>query len=98
MSIMTNPANSDHDQSISSEQSYTGFKTTNEFSIRLEQIKRDHNFESYIDTLLWYAEHESDAEIETLVKFLNKKIVDAIKFEAQTKNLLKSSTEMVSLF
>jgi hypothetical protein len=76
----------------------TGFKDSNEFCLHLEQIKIDHSFDGYIESLLWYHEHESDLEVEVLVKHLNPKIIEAIKYEAIQNNMLKEKQELVSLF
>jgi len=79
--------------------SKTGFKDANSFCVYLEELKLKHNFESYIETVVWYVENESDLEPEDLVKYFNKKILDAIKFEAISSNRLKESTpELVGIF
>lgn len=78
--------------------SNTGFKSSNDFCLRLETIKIDNNFEGYMESLLWYHENESDLEIDQLVKHLNPKILDHIKYEAIQQNLLKEKQELVSLF
>lgn len=75
-----------------------GFKDSTEFCVHLEQIKIEHSFDTYIETVVWYSEHESDMEIEDLTKHLNKKIKDSIAFEATNLNLLKSKEKLVSLF
>lgn len=74
------------------------FKDSNDFCIYLEQIKKNQELETYIETLIWYFEHESDMEMDTLVKHLNKKIRDGIEYEARTMNLLKDNEPLISLF
>lgn len=76
-----------------------GFRDANEFCLHLENIKRTYELDSYIETVCWYVENESDLEMESVVKHLNKKIMDAIQYEAINLNLLKDSTkETVSIF
>lgn len=76
----------------------TGFKNPNEFSIHIEHIKKTQEFDSYIESIVWFAENESDLEIEQIAKFLNKKLREAIEHEANIKNLLKDSSKSVQLF
>lgn len=75
-----------------------GFRDSNDFCLHLEQIKIKNSFEGYIETLLWYHENESDLEIESLIKHLNSKIIENIKYEAIQQNMLKEKQELVSLF
>lgn len=74
------------------------FKDSNDFSLHLEQIKQEQEFDSYIETIVWYSEHESDLEMDQLVRHLNKKIRDSIEYEARISNLLKEDNTLVSLF
>lgn len=76
----------------------TGFNNSTDFCIYLEQLKSKLEFDSYIETIVYYSEHESDVDLEQLVKFLNKKIVDGIKYEASQNNLFKDETKLISLF
>lgn len=76
----------------------TGFKDSNEFCIHLENVKRERGFETYMETVVWFSENESDADIEEIAKFLNKKIKDAIQYEAVMSNMMKDNTMPVSLF
>ncbi len=75
-----------------------GFKNPNEFSLRIEEIKRSQELDSYIEAVVWFSENESDLDIEQIAKFLNKKIRDAIEHEANVKRLLKENNESVALF
>lgn len=74
------------------------FKNSTEFCLYLEQIKQENEFDTYMETLIWYSEHESDLELEQLVRYLNKKIRDGIEYEARVSNLLKENNTLVSLF
>lgn len=74
------------------------FKDSNDFCLYLEQVKKEQEFDTYMETLVWYSEHESDLDMEQLVKYLNKKIRDSIEYEARISNLLKENNTLVSLF
>lgn len=74
------------------------FKDSNDFCLYLEQIKQEQDFDTYMETLVWYSEHESDLEMDQLVRYLNKKIRDVIEYEARVSNLLKENNTLVSLF
>lgn len=87
-----------NDDQVIDDQPNTGFKTPNQFCLHLEKIKEQQHLDSYIEAIVWYSEHESDLEIEQLVRFLNKKVRDAIAYEARTMNMLKDNDELVSLF
>lgn len=76
----------------------TGFKTPTEFCLRLEEIKKENGFETYIETILHFIEHESDVDVEEVSGFLNKKILDAVEYEARQRNLLKDVSELNELF
>lgn len=78
--------------------SKTGFKSSNDFCLYLEQIKTEQDFETYLETVIWYAENESDLDMDQLVRHLNKKIRDGIEYEARVMNLLKDRDDLISLF
>lgn len=80
------------------EETRTGFKSSTDFCLYLERIKQEQELDSYIETVLWYAEHESDLEFEQIVRYLNKKIRDSIEYEAIRDNMLKEKDVLVSLF
>jgi len=75
-----------------------GFKTKNEFCLRLEDIKIEQSFDTYIETIAWYYENEADIEMEKLVKSLNSKILQAIEYEAMNNRLLRERVDLVRLF
>lgn len=76
----------------------TGFKSENEFCLHLEKIKREQKFDSYIETIVWYSEYESDLEIDQLARYLNKKLRDCVAYEARNMNMLKDSEPLISIF
>lgn len=76
----------------------TGFKSSTDFCLHLERIKQEQELDTYMETVLWYAEHESDLEFEQIVRYLNKKIHDSIEYEAIKGNMLKDKDVLVSLF
>lgn len=75
-----------------------GFKDPNDFSLYIETLKLDYRFDTYMETLVWYLENESDMELEGIVKYLNKKLKDSIEYEALQMNMLKQGNTLVSLF
>lgn len=74
------------------------FKTSNEFCIHLDRLKDEHQFDTYIETISWFAENESDQEMDQIAKHLNRKIRDAVEYEARQLHMLKDNDELVSLF
>ena len=76
----------------------TGFESPTEFCLRLEQIKKQHQFDTYIETILYFTEYESDVGLEQISAFLNKKIRDAVEYEARQRNLLKDNNSLNELF
>lgn len=74
------------------------FHTNTEFCIHLENLKQTHGFETYIETISWFIEHESDQEPEQIARLLNKKILDRIEVEAQSMKLLKNNSPIIELF
>jgi len=65
------------------------FKDKNEFSLHIEQLKIDKNLDTYTDTILHFYEYESDHEIKEIVRMMNKKLVDSIKYEAEKAGTYK---------
>lgn len=74
------------------------FKDSNEFCLHLEKIKQEQQFDSFIETVIWFAENESDLEMEQIVKYLNKRFKDGIEYEARQMNMLKEKDNLISLF
>jgi hypothetical protein len=75
-----------------------GFKDDTAFCLHIEYLMIDHSFDSYIETLTWYLEYESDVEPDQLAKHLNKKLKDCLAYEAIQLNLLKNNYCLISLF
>lgn len=73
------------------------YKSSNEFSLHLEKIKQDNGFDSYIETLTFFYENETDHEFEEIVKMLNPKIKAEIEREATSLGLLKTNRALVTL-
>lgn len=76
----------------------TGFKNPNDFSLYVEEIKRKQNLETYIEAVVWFAENETDLEMEQIVRYLNKKILTAIEYEANELRMLKENSKSIELF
>jgi tRNA U34 5-carboxymethylaminomethyl modifying enzyme MnmG/GidA len=70
---------------------------TVEFNLRIEQLKIDHNFETYLETLSYFIDNETDQEPEQIAKLLNKKIVEELSKEASKQGFLKNIEETISL-
>lgn len=66
------------------------FKTPNEFSMHIELIKDEHEFDTYTEAVTWFYENETDHEMSDIAKMLNAKIVNTIQLEAETSGMLKS--------
>lgn len=71
------------------------FKT--DINIRIETIKIEQQFDSYIETLAYYIEYESDQEPKQLVRFLNKKILEEIHKEANEMGMLKTQETIIGV-
>lgn len=67
------------------------------FSLRIEEIKLEKQFDLYIEAVVWFYENETDQEMTEIVKMLNQKILDSIEYEAQENKLLKHNEEVVRL-
>jgi hypothetical protein len=70
---------------------------TVEFNLRIEQLKIDHNFETYLETLSYFIDNETDQEPEQIAKLLNKKIVEELSKEGSKQGFLKNIEETISL-
>lgn len=74
------------------------FKNQTDFSLHIERIKEENNYATYMEAVIHFHEHESDHEIEEIVKLLNKKIISAIEVEAKQQGMMKDNTIGVTLF
>lgn len=69
----------------------------NQFSMRIETIKAERKFDTYIESVVWFYENETDQEMVDITKMLNQKILDSIEYEAQENKLLKHNEPIVRL-
>lgn len=67
------------------------------FNLYIESKKVELELDSYIETLSWFMENESDQEPEQIVKNLNKKLLEEIKQEANRMGMLKNQEIYISL-
>ena len=68
------------------------FKTKNEFCLYLENLKQDLELDTYIETIIYFYENETDQEMEDIAKLLNKKLIDCIEREGVNINMVKGYT------
>ena len=73
------------------------FSNKSDFNLHIEKLKIENGFDTYIETITYYIENESDQEPEQIAKHLNKKITEEIHKEANQLGMLKSSEDVVSL-
>lgn len=73
------------------------FLHDNDFSLYIEQLKVQKQFDTYIETVIYYVENESDKEYSNIVRNLNKKIIQSIEREASELKLLKDNIEYCAL-
>lgn len=67
------------------------FTTKNDFSLHIEEIKKEFEFETYMEAVIYFYENETDHEIEDISKMLNKKILDNIMLEAMQSGMMKEN-------
>lgn len=65
------------------------FKSKNEFCLYLEEMKQKFNFSTYIETIIYFYQNETDQEMEDIAKMLNKKLVDCIGREGVDINMIQ---------
>lgn len=65
------------------------FKSKNEFCLYLEKLKQELEVDTYIETITYFYENETDQEMEDIAKMLNKKLVDCIEREGVNINMIK---------
>jgi len=73
------------------------FKDANEFSLYIEKIKADQQFETYMEAVMYFYENETDHEMADIAKMLNRKIIGELQLEGEASGQLKSSS-VVRLF
>lgn len=67
------------------------FLTVNDFSLYIEELKVKMEFETYMDTIVYYYENETDHEMEDIAKMLNQKIKDSLHLEAMERGMMKEN-------
>jgi hypothetical protein len=67
------------------------------FNLYLESKKIELGYDTYLETLSWFMENESDQEPEQIAKCLNKKITEEITKEANELGMLKNHEISISL-
>lgn len=65
------------------------FKSKNDFCLYLEKKKKELQLDTYIETITYFYENETDQEMEDIAKLLNKKIIDCIEREGVNVNMIK---------
>ena len=59
-------------------------------NLLIEKLKHDNEFPTYIETLSYFLENETDQEPEQVARLLNKKIIEEIHLEANHLGMLKT--------
>lgn len=73
------------------------FKTENDFNLYIEQIKKAQAFDTYLEAITYFMEHESDESPEKISKMLNKKLKEEIRKEASNAGLLRNNEKVITL-
>jgi hypothetical protein len=75
----------------------TMFLKQQDFCLYIESKKTELGFDTYLETVIWYIENESDQDFEHVAKNLNRKIIESIAVEANNRNMLKENNDLVEL-
>ena len=67
------------------------FLTVNDFSLYIEELKVKMEFDTYMETVVYYYENETDHEMEDIAKMLNQKIKDSLHLEAMERGMMKEN-------
>lgn len=73
------------------------FRTSNELCLHIENLKLNHEFDTYTEAVSYFYEYESDEEMERIVKNLNQSILDHIRQEAIESNSLKGVEPIIPI-
>lgn len=68
-----------------------------DLNLQIEKLKVDNEFPTYMETLSYFLENETDQEPEQVAKLLNKKIIEEIHQEANVLGMLKSKQTTVTI-
>lgn len=66
-------------------------------NLLIEKLKVDNEFSTYIETVSYFLENETDQEPEQVAKLLNKKIIEEINQEANSLGMLKVKQEPIAI-
>tara|TARA_B100000929_G_scaffold290599_1_gene284906 strand:- start:58726 stop:58995 length:270 start_codon:yes stop_codon:yes gene_type:complete len=72
-------------------------KNNTDFNLRLEELKKEKGFDTYLETISHFIEYESDHEPEQIAKLLNKKIIENLEQEASEVGMFRNPEETVKL-
>lgn len=67
-------------------------------SMHIEDLKTRYNFESYMQTIVFYCEHSCTEDIEVLAKRLSHSIIESLALEAKEQKMFKDNTPVATLF
>lgn len=67
------------------------FMSMNDFSIYIEELKMKMEFDTYMETIVYFYENETDHEMEDIAKMLNQKIKNNLHLEAMERGMMKEN-------
>ena len=73
------------------------FLQKNDFSLYIEKMKEELGFDTYLETITYFIESETDMDYDKVAKALNDKILDNIRVEAMNLNMLIDKENLVTL-
>lgn len=68
-----------------------------EFSLYIEELKKANDFETYLETVCWFIENETDMENSEVVKNLSRNIIAQIEIEAVEARLIDPGAKPVNI-
>jgi len=71
--------------------------TISDFNLKIEAIKIKHGFDTYLETISYFLEYETDQDPDKIAKHLNKKIIEELHREANNLGLLKEQEIIIEL-
>ncbi|AND75067.1 hypothetical protein pf16_144 [Pseudomonas phage pf16] len=71
------------------------YKDANEFSLYIEKLKVEREFDTYMETIMYFYENETDHEMADIAKMLNRKIIGELQLEGEASGLLKGAAGVV---
>lgn len=73
------------------------FNNENEFSQYIEELKVSRGHDTIIEAISDYYENDTDQDMSSIIKMLNKRILEQIEIEARDGNMLKVKEEVITL-